>query len=47
MPYKVVLYGTDQPLPYDFPDWKSADDYIFLHQLHAYVTIEIKESEQK
>lgn len=37
--YRVVLYDNDCLLPYLFETYQEADDYIFLHHLHAYITI--------
>lgn len=37
--YRVVLYETERMLPYRFETWAEADDYIYLHHLHAYITI--------
>ena len=37
--YYVVLYKNDEVIPIFFETWKSADDYIYKYNLHAYITI--------
>ena len=37
--YRIVLYDTEEMLPYKFDRWEAADDFIFKNNLHAYITI--------
>ena len=37
--YYVVMYHNDERLPIPFETWQQANDYIFSHKLHAYITI--------
>lgn len=37
--YYVVMYKNDERLPILFETWQQADDFIFLHKLHAYITM--------
>lgn len=37
--YYVVLYKNDELLPIHFESREDADDYIFEHQLKAYIII--------
>lgn len=37
--YYVVMYKNDIRLPIPFATWREANDYIFFHNLHAYITI--------
>lgn len=38
--YYVALYKSDEVLPIPFESREDADDYIFEHQLKAYIIIE-------
>ena len=37
--YRVVLYKDNKVLPITFETWEKADDYIFKHKLHAFITV--------
>ena len=37
--YYVVMYENNERLPIPFETWQQANDYIFSHKLHAYITI--------
>lgn len=37
--YYVVLYKNDKKLPIPFKSWRSADNFIYLFKLHAYIEI--------
>ena len=37
--YYVVMYQNDERLLISFETRQQADDYIFSHKLHAYITI--------
>lgn len=37
--YRIVLYKNNKVLPILFETWQKAEDYLFEHDLHGFITI--------